>query len=320
MRMISQSRRPTRLSERPDVEHNSRYFYKGPVGVVLEPAVRLLRGRGLARRHRIFWKAHRAVWRLTRSDRVQIAGHDLQVDPRDSLALASGSYEPEEKAWYEQVLRRGDVVVEVGANIGYFSTILARAVGAEGRVICYEPDPDLNRILRRNVVENGYDNVDVREAAAAAEPGTMTFFRSAASQGDNRLFSHRDDDGQDGATFPVTVVRLDDDLADDLERLGRVDLLKMDIQGAEPLAFRGLAKTLATTPPRRMLVEFWPHGIVGMGEDPASLVQQIRAAGYDVRELGGAEFDVEAGLREMTVENLKWVNLVCTHRAVAEES
>lgn len=297
------------------MEHNPAHLYKGPVGTLLQPVVTRLRGNDLARRHRIVWKTHRAVWRLTRSDRVQIAGHDLLVDRGDSLALASGRYEPEERRWYEAHVQPGDVVVEVGANVGFFSTILARLVGPEGHVFCYEPDPVLNAILRRNVTANGYPQVDVREAAVADQPGTMTFYRSAKSQGDNRLFTH---DGKDGAAFPVRVVTLDDDLGPDVQRLGRIDLLKMDIQGAEPLAFRGFAKTLESCPPRRMLIEFWPHGIVGMGGDPKALYEQIRDAGYRVQVLDGADFDVDAGLREMTVENLKWVNLVCTHQTVEE--
>lgn len=293
------------------MEHNPARLYKGPVGVVLEPVVRRLRGHGLARRHLWVWKAHRAVWRLTRSDRVLIAGHDMLLDRNDSLGLASGDYEPEEHAWYLSVLRPGDLVVEVGANIGYFSLILARAVGPEGRVLSYEPDPELNSILRRNLAHNGYLNVEARQAAVADKAGELTFYRSAKSMGDNRLFTH----GVDGATFKVRTVALDDDLAD-LDR--RIDLVKMDIQGAEPLALAGFERILGQRPPRRMLIEFWPHGITGMGHDPRAVVELLRKHGYLVEELGGGELDLDDALTRMTPENLEWVNLVCTH-ATAEE-
>jgi FkbM family methyltransferase len=294
------------------MEHKATQFYRGPVGVLLEPAVRRLRGRGLARRHVVVWKVHRAIWRATRSNRVQIAGHDVQVDMGDTLALAKGWYEVEETAWYAEHVRPGQFVVEAGASIGFFSLQLARLVGPTGKVLCFEPDPDLNAILRRNVEANGYANVVVRQAAVADEPGELTLFRTIKNNGDNRLFSH----GTDAASFPVAAVTLDDELAGE-ER--RIDLLKMDIQGAEPLALRGMAKVLRTRPPRRIMMEFWPHGIVGMKGDPRGTVQELLDLGYSATTLhDGAPFDLDCALRELTVENQEWVNVVLEHESAGD--
>lgn len=291
------------------MEHKAGQFYRGPVGTALEPAVRLLRGRGLARRHTVVWKAHRAVWRMTRSNRVQIDGHDLELDMGDTLALAKGWYEVEETAWYRQHVHPGEFVVEAGANIGYFTLLLARLVGPTGQVLCFEPDPETSRILTRNVAANGYRNVTVRPVAVADEPGELMFFRARKNAGDNRLFSHGDDAGR----FPVPVVTLDDELRG--ER--RVDLLKMDIQGAEALALGGMVRTLQEAPPRRILMEFWPHGIHGMGQDPKALIDRLVGFGYSVRALGGdGPFDVDRALRTMTVDNQEWVNLLLEHEEV----
>lgn len=289
------------------MEHKPTQLYRGPVGAVAEPVVRLLRGRGLSR-YQAVWKVHRALWRFTRSNRAQIWGLDLEVDRLDSLALAKGWYDLEEKAFYTAEVRPGDFVVEAGANVGVFTLMLSELTGPTGAVRTYEPDPELRGILERNVARHRADNVTVRGAAVAAEPGEMTFFRAGKNQGDNRLFTH---DGKDGATFPVPVVRLDDELAD----LPRVDLLKMDIQGAEVLALRGMTETLAAKPPRTIMMEFWPHGIVGMGGDPRRVIEELLTAGYDVRALGeDRAFDLDRALTELTVENLRWVNLVLRHR------
>jgi FkbM family methyltransferase len=247
------------------------------------------------------------MWRLTRSNRVQIFGHDMRVDPLDSLALAKGWYEPDETSWYEANVGAGEFIVEAGANIGVFTLLIARLVGPSGRVLTFEPDPALRGILEENIARNGYANVTVRGAAVAEEPGETTFFRASANQGDNRLFSH---DGEDGATFQVSVVTLDEELAGQ----PRVDLLKMDIQGAEVLALRGLRKTLAENPPRTIMMEFWPYGIAGMGGDARTVVEELLGYGYLVTELGSQDpYDLDAGLDEMTVENQKWVNLVFRH-------
>lgn len=294
------------------MEHDLAQMYAGPLGRLVDPVARRIRDRGLLTRHRAIWRAHRVLWRLTGSHRVHYDHHDLEVDRLDSLALAKGWYEPDETAWYDEFVRHGDLVVECGANIGVFTLQLARLVGPEGRVISYEPDPSLRRILERNVSVNGYGNVLVRPFAVADEPGEMSFYRAPKNQGDNRLFSH----GPGDESFPVQVVRMDDDLPDDGRR---IDLLKIDIQGAEPLALRGLGHTLHSLPPRRLLMEFWPHGIIGMGGDPRALIQWLRELGYSITELvSGREFDLEQALREMTVDNLKWANLVCVH-ATADE-
>lgn len=294
------------------MDHNPARLYRGPVGVVMEPLVRRLRGRDLAKNHRFVWKTHRAFWIATRSNRTVISGHDMLLDRFDALGLASGSYETPELFWYLDHVKQGDFVVEVGANIGYFSLILAKAVGPDGRVISYEPDPDLNAILRRNAEVNGYSNIDIREAAVADKAGTTSFFRARKNTGDNRLWTH----GKDGDVFPVTLVTLDEDLAG---FDSRIDLLKMDIQGAEPLALAGFAETLSSRPPRRMLIEFWPHGMIGMGNDPRDMVEQIRAAGYRVtRMTDDVELDIDAALEEMTVENERWVNIVCVHETADE--
>jgi FkbM family methyltransferase len=298
-------------TETQHVGHKAGQFYRGPVGTVLEPAVRLLRGRGLARRHTFVWKAHRAVWRATRSNRVQIDGHDLELDLGDTLALAKGWYEIEETDWYCRNVHAGEFVVEAGANIGYFTLLLARLVGPTGKVLCYEPDPETSRILARNVRSNGYENVTVRPVAVADQPGELTFFRALKNTGDNRLFSH----GTDAGSFPVPVVTLDDELEDE----GRIDLLKMDIQGAEALALSGMARTLRDAPPRRIMMEFWPHGIRGMGQDPRALIEQLVGHGYFVSILGeDAPFDLDRALDELTVENEKWVNLLLVHREAAD--
>jgi FkbM family methyltransferase len=281
-------------------------FYRGPVGVVAQPFVRALRGHGLTR-HKVIWKAHRLVWRGTKSNRVLVAGFDLELDLHDSLALARGWYEPEETAWYKANVRPGDTVIEVGGNIGFFSLLFSRLVGPEGEVIVYEPDPMLNQILERNLERNGATNVTLRKAAVADRPGTATFYRARKNYGDNRLFVN---EGEDATAFDVELVTLDDELAG---RDRPVDMVKMDIQGAEPLALEGMAATMAAHPPRKMLLEFWPHGLVGMQRDPRAFIELLRGAGYHVAEIGtDHEVDTDSLLVRLTPENLDWVNLMVT--------
>lgn len=292
------------------MEHNPDRLYRGPVGVALEPAVRVLRGHGLARDHKLVWWVHRAVWRLTKSNRVRIDGFDLEVDLHDSLQLARGSYEPEEVAWYQAHVKPGDLVLELGANIGYFTCLYARWVGPEGRVIGYEPDPRLHAINQRNLESHGFaGHAEVRMSAVSDHPGHATFFRAGRNYGNNSLVRD-EDDSLGGTSFDVKLVTLDDDLAD-IDR--PFDFVKMDIQGAESHVLSGMTRILRERPPRLMLLEFWPRGLSGMGRNPRTMLDQLREAGYRVTELGkDDEVDDDEITARLTPENRGWTSLVCS--------
>lgn len=291
--------------------HNPVRLYRGPIGYAAEPLVRVLRGHGLAR-HKPIWWAHRALWRLSRSNRVLLDGFDLETDLHDSLQLARGTYEPVEAAWYKAHVKAGDTVLELGGNIGYFTCLFARAVGPTGRVIAYEPDPMLHRIAERNLAANGLaGHAEVRKAAVSDARGTATFYRAGRNYGNNSLY-HDKRDALGGTSFEVDVVTLDDDL--DLER--PLDFVKMDIQGAEINALAGMKRLLAEQPPRLMLLEFWPVGLDGMGHQPGEMLDCLAEAGYDVSELGSDTLvDRDELLARLTPENQMWTNLVCRLRS-----
>ncbi|CAM3598205.1 FkbM family methyltransferase [Smaragdicoccus niigatensis] len=279
---------------------------------ILGKATAPLRGRGLATRFPILWTAHSRVRRALGVNRVQVLGHDFEVDANDTLHIAMrGSYELEETAWYQANVKTGDVVLEVGANIGYFTLLFAKLVGPTGLVLAFEPDPEISAILRRNVARNGYHNVDIRQVAAGAVSEQRQLHYSSENRGDNRFFA------LDGDTSSVAVeVRA---LDDELEGLGRpIDLLKMDIQGFEPIALAGMHRVLSTNPPKRILMEFWPDGITAMGNDPAALLTTLRGAGYSIGELDSGVVkpvdDAELTAR-FTPGDKRWVNLVCERRS-----
>ena len=132
----------------------------------------------------------------------------------------------------------GDVVIDVGAGIGTEIVVFAKAVGPEGRVIAIEAHPATCEALRRTVARSGLSNVEVLHLAIADREGEL-------------LISDRDT-GHIGNSItgvtegvPVRATTLDR-LADDLG-IGRVDYLKMNIEGAEALAIRGMERLVART-------------------------------------------------------------------------
>jgi FkbM family methyltransferase len=206
---------------------------------------------------------------------VRVDGMALRVDLRDEGVgvplYVRRAYEPRESAFVRRVLRPGMTVVDVGANLGYYALLAGRAVGPTGRVLAIEPDPQNFELLAENLRANRAGNVSPVNVALGAAPGTALLHRSPDNFGDHRLFG-------DGTrpTVPVPVVVFDE-LVD---RLGFLDLVKIDVQGYEHHVARGMTRTLARGGVGTVLAEFWPHGIARAGGDPGQFVAVFERAGY----------------------------------------
>lgn len=141
-----------------------------------------------------------------------------------------GEWAENEIAFLKALLRPGDRLVDVGANVGTHAVPLARAVGASGRAVAIEPQEEVARLLRWNLASNGLSNAEVVHAAVGRETGTVLFPKLDYSLRRN-VGSVAAVEGGDGVeTRRVTLDSLG---------LDRCDLLKLDVEGAELEALRG---------------------------------------------------------------------------------
>jgi FkbM family methyltransferase len=193
------------------------------------------------------------------------------------LIAATGDWEINEATIVRAHLRPGMTFVDIGAHVGYYTNLAAREVGTSGHVYAVEPDPDNAALLRENVRRNGYRNVTVIEAAAWHETTTVTLRRDHFNTGDNRV---ADQFADDGAVCEVEGIAFDDRLAG-LE----VSAVKVDAQGVDHLALRGMRETIQRCRPI-VFVEFWPDGIRENGGDPAAVIEEYRGLGYRITMIG----------------------------------
>jgi len=148
-----------------------------------------------------------------------------------------GTYERQVQQLFQEHLRPGAVVLDVGANAGFFTLVASRLVGAAGRVHAFEPLPRNLYYLERHVQLNDRTNVTVEALAIAATSGEAHF----------RTASHASMGGlRDDGNLHVVTASLDDLLA--AGRIPAPDFIKMDIEGAEGDALRGAARLLAGSP------------------------------------------------------------------------
>lgn len=171
-------------------------------------------------------------------------GHFIYVDPADEAVaahlIARGYWERWITDALARMVRPGDRVVEVGANFGYHSLAMARAVGAEGRLTAFEANPRLASLLGKTLRFNGYaDRASVFAKAAADVAGGRNLIVSRRNAGGGALSDDAGAMGDDGELIRVDSVTLDEAVE------GPVDLIRMDAEGSEPLILKGASRLLA---------------------------------------------------------------------------
>jgi FkbM family methyltransferase len=215
-----------------------------------------------------------------------------------------GVYEPATANLLTQFLGPGDVYVDVGAHVGFFSMMAAALVGPSGRVIAFEPDADNFRSLGENASLNGGANVVCVNSAVGEREGEALFYENADNDGGHALwdpglhpFNRQSRERQRTRRLPMTT--LDTALAG--LKVQSVKALKIDTEGAEVQVLKGGARSLAAPGPRLLICENNEFGLAKLGTSSTELRQALERLGFSVsvqgedgelRELApGAPFD-----------------------------
>jgi len=201
------------------------------------------------------WRVPPDWWAVAPRVKARRLGLDLELDLRDNLQRTlwfTGTYEPGLVRTLDEELRAGDTVLDVGGHVGVHALGAARRLRelGGGRVIAFEPTPDSATAIRAGAARNGLA-VEVAEAALGEEEGEIEV------RGDPRYSAHdagvrsQFGDGEVIARAPVTTL----DAWAEEHRLERLDVVKIDIEGAEILALRGMRGSLARLKPRLLAIE-----------------------------------------------------------------
>lgn len=181
---------------------------------------------------------------------VELESHALYVMPRDyigSAILQTKSHEPHVTKLIQRELKRGDVFLDIGANLGFFTMLASKIVGDTGKVIGFEPNPLNLQLIYASILRNAVDNVRIHPYAASDRSGILRFLTVGSNGG-----VINEDDARDTSMLVQAVV-MDEFLKD--ER--RIDLVKLDIEGHEISALRGMAGLIGRHEPK-IICEFNP--------------------------------------------------------------
>jgi FkbM family methyltransferase len=215
---------------------------------------------------------------------IDVQGSKMYVDSRDTgvapFLLEWGFYEKYETALFKNLIKKGMVFVDVGANIGYYTLLAARLVSEEGKVFAFEPDPYNYSLLCRNIEANGYRNVIPVRKAVFSKSGKMKLFLDKSNLGGHSLSEANVDDG---ASIVIEATSLDDYF----ENINcKIDVIKVDVQGSEMEVFEGMTNTINQNDNLKVITEFWPMGLRKSGSLPTVFLNKLIECGFTLYQIG----------------------------------
>lgn len=248
------------------------------------------------------------------------------------LELLTNRHETDSTPHLSRLIQPNMTVLDIGGHVGYYTRLMSQLVGEKGRVVTFEPHPRNHAVLLENVGKRA--NVTVKQVALAETEGTAELYDYLMMSASGSL--HYDEKIRDvqRATlsdwdvaprmkdftpqkFSVRTAPVDALLAE----LGieQVDVIKMDIEGAELGALRGMKRTIERSRPLALLMEYNPLGLQAFGHDPIQALEEVLSMGFDrlyviqpdstLKDYTHKHADIQA-LTDQLVKNMGVVNLL----------
>jgi len=222
---------------------------------------------------------HEVLFKLLRTDNdiTEVQGNKMYVNPEGlpksyiktfQSYILSSSWEELTTEMFKKVVKEGDVVVDLGANIGYFTLLAARLVGKKGKVYAFEPGPINYSLLLKNIELNGYDNIVAVQRAVSDVTGKVRFFLDKKDTGAHTMYQPC----SKGDFIEVESVTLDEFFKD---KKHLINVIKMDVEGAEMAAFSGMGRIIRENKNLKMFVEFYFPGIRNSGNSPEEFARRL---------------------------------------------
>jgi FkbM family methyltransferase len=226
---------------------------------------------------------------------------------RERMSLLSKGFEPDIQHLCTRLLKPGMMVVDVGANVGLLTRLFCRSVGAQGRVFAIEPDPLTFQFLEFNT--SSFTNKELAQYAISDNHEPALLHLNPTSGMGNSLLNKN----YSGESVPVSCISLDEFL----KKHGNlpVDVIKIDVEGAELSVLRGMRQTIARLPQLKVIIEYCPKNLEGAGIAPREIFDELRSHQFNLQVIqpdGGVKAIDAFDDLERNLNPIGYVNLLCT--------
>lgn len=209
---------------------------------------------------------------------VTCDGIDYLLDATDAMHLSTRRRESFVVRYLQSQVKPNDVILDIGAHIGTITLPLAKSVGPDGRVYAFEPDLDNFKLLSKNIAANQICNVVAEHIAVSDRTATIRLYQSTSCSALHRIHPS----GYCRRSVEVKAISLNDYFE---SRPQRVDVVKIDVEGAELRVLRGSQCLIKANPSIRFLIEFVPAWIVEGGHRVDDVVEFFRDNGFVLFEV-----------------------------------
>ena len=205
-----------------------------------------------------------------RSEYVEIDGQKLFLDKEDSLMLSIKNKEHEltEIKYIKQIIKNGDTVLDLGANIGVYTLIFAKLVGKSGHVFAFEPDPSNFEILSKNIKENKHENVTLVQKAVSEKNDKIKLYVSKRNHASHRIF----DSEEKRNSIEIDVITLDTYFKNFKKP---INFIKIDVEGVEGATLLGASNIIKNSKDLVIMMEYFPKWIKKYGMNPEEILNSL---------------------------------------------
>ena len=223
---------------------------------------------------------HRALTRLRSGQLIYVDTRSVDIG---SHLMFGGKWEPHYTGAFERLLRPGNVVLDIGSNHGVYALLAAARVAPNGHVYAFEASRDFCELIRASISVNGLDRLITLENRAVADRAfETTLSTDLQMSGGGHLVA--DGHAEPAATSAhgirsqtVKCIALDDYFSDPAQKL---DVIKMDIEGAEGLALKGMANLVGRSPNLRIMMEFCPLMLSRFPHNAEFVIDFFKSGGF----------------------------------------
>jgi len=217
---------------------------------------------------------------IFRSDFVKVQGHDMFLHPGNENYSLYGVYGELDTEIVKREINKGDIVVDVGASIGYFTLIFARAVGEEGHVFAFEPRPERFELLKKNIEINGYDNVTLEQMAVMDQNGETEFYYSKSGKTGFKLVVSEQQKKEIAEKGIAKTIRLEDYFKEK-NLLNKIKFIKSDVDGPEFSVLKS-AGSILENKSLKIFFEWDYEYIKIVGDDPEEIFELLNKNGFKI--------------------------------------
>ncbi len=258
-------------------------------------------------------KFNRLIKKWSLPEYVELEGNMFYIDRFDTLDLNNGPYGS--KLFRDLLIdniREGDIALNIGANIGYYTVLMAKKAGESGKVYAFEPDHENFNILRKNIACNNCLNIEPVKKAVSDKDGKAKLYLDEYNQGDHRIY----DSGDNRKFIEIETISIDNFF----KKNQKIDFILLDAQGSEFSILKGMKNIINKNSNIKIITEFSPYHLRKSGCSPEDYLNLIRKLGFNIFDIDEKRMKIERKnvkdlIKEYDLQGEKATDLFLTRKS-----